>query len=371
MNPTAVLSGTEKESLGERLGALHRQLLVEVPHVDRIGCALYDRGDDLLKTFINSTRSGEALKGYEFKLSDSPALHEMSQNGNLRLLPDLPAALTPDTTHSAWVLREGYRSSFTVPMQGESGFIGFLFFDSRQRDAFSAADQRHLLLYANLITMLISAELFSIRALAGSIDVARAFCDLRDFETGAHLERMSRYARLIAREIAREKHLPDEFVEQVFLFALLHDIGKIGIPDHILLKKGPLDATERETMKSHVDRGCAIIDKMIADLALQNLPGISLLRNIIEYHHEFIDGSGYPKGAAGANIPLEARIVTIADIFDALNSPRPYKEAWPIERAMDELQGMVEDGKLDPLGVEALQLRTAEARSIRNKYAEV
>ena len=368
MDKPAELAGTEMASLSERLGALHRQLLLEVPHVDRIGCALYDRGDDLLKTFINSTRSGEALRGYEFKLSDSPALREMSHSGQLRLLPNIPAALSPGTLHSSWVLKEGYRSSFTVPMYGQGVFTGFLFFDSRHLDAFDPGDQRHLLLYANLISLLISGELLSIRALAGSVDVARAFCDLRDFETGSHLERMSRYARLVAKEIAREKGLSDEFVEHVFLFAPLHDIGKIGIPDHILLKTGQLEEAEREIMKSHVDRGCAVIDKMVADLSLQHLPDISILRNIIEFHHEYLDGSGYPKGVRGADIPLEARIVSIADIFDALTSRRPYKEAWPIEKAMDELARMADDGKLDPLGVGALQLCAAEARAIRDKY---
>lgn len=357
-------------SLGERLGALHRRLLADVPQVDRIGCALYDPGDDLLKTFVHSTRSGEALRGYEFKLSDSRSLHEMSQSGHLRLLADIPAALSPGTAHSAWVLKEGYRSSMTVPMFGHGVFSGFLFFDSRRLNAFSDTDQRHLLLYANLISLLISGELLSIRALAGSVDVARAFCDLRDFETGTHLDRMSRYARLIAKEMALAKGFTDEFVEHVFLFSPLHDIGKIGIPDHILLKPGPLEGEDREIMRTHVDRGCAVIGKMIDDLSLHHLPDIAILRNIIEFHHEYLDGSGYPKGLRGKDIPIEARIATIADIFDALTSPRPYKPAWSIEKAMEELGRMAAAGQLDSDAVAALRLRSAEARAIRRKYLD-
>lgn len=370
MDAPAELADKEMASLSERLEVLHRQLLADVPHVDRIGCALYDPGDDLLKTFIHSTRSGEALRGYEFKLSDSPALYEMSQTGHRRLLSNVPAALSPGTAHSAWVLKEGYRSSLTVPMFGHGVFSGFLFFDSRRLNAFSETDQRHLLLYANLISLLISGELLSIRALAGSVDVARAFCDLRDFETGAHLERMSRYARLIAQELARSQGLSDEFVEHVFLFAPLHDIGKIGIPDHILLKPGPLEGEEWAIMKTHVERGCAVIEKMIADLSLRHLPNVARLRNVIEFHHEYLDGSGYPKGVRGADVPLEARIATVADIFDALTSSRPYKAAWPIEKALDELGRMAAAGKLDSDAIAALRLRSAEVRAIQHRYVD-
>ena len=110
---------------------------------------------------------------------------------------------------------------------------------------------------------------------------------------------------------------------------------------------------------------------LAADLGVSRqiiVSDIAILRNIIEFHHEYLDGSGYPKGLRGADIPIEARIATIADIFDALTSRRPYKEAWPIEKAMDELARMADDGKLDALGVGALQLCAAEARAIRDKY---
>ncbi len=370
MDKPEEMAETEGASLGERLESLHRQLLREVPQVDRIGCALYDRGEDLLKTFVNSTLSGEALKGYEFRMSDSHALNDMAQSGRRRLLADIPASLSPSTAHSRWVLKEGYRSSLTVPMYGQGAFIGFLFFDSRRPDAFSPADQRQLLIYANLISLLVSFELLSIRALAGSVDMARAFCDLRDFETGAHLERMSRYSRLMAKEIAPDLSLSDEFVEHVFLFSPLHDVGKIGIPDHILLKPGKLEGEEWETMKSHVARGCAVIDKMVEDLSLHRLPNISILRNIVEFHHEYLDGSGYPKGACGEDIPLEARLTTVADIFDALTSRRPYKDAWPVEKALAELDRLATGGKLDPLAVGALRRREADVRPILEKYAE-
>ena len=360
----------ELSSLGERLVALHRQLLADVPSVDRIACALYDPNDDLLKTFIHSTLSGEALRGYEYKLSASRSLLDLARRGGRRLLTDLPAVLEPHTAHSVWLVAEGYRTSLTVPMYGQGAFTGMLFFDSRRPDAFSGAEQRHLELYAQLISLLLSGELLSIRALAGSVAVARAFCDLRDFETGAHLERMSRYARIAAKELAPDFGLTDEFVELVFLFAPLHDVGKIGIPDHILLRPGPLAGADWETMKTHVDRGSAVLDKMIADLSLRELPHVDLLRNVVAGHHEFLDGSGYPRGARCADIPLEARIVTVADIFDALTSPRPYKPAWPFDQAFAELDRMAAAGKLDAAVVDALRRRIDEVRAVRERYID-
>lgn len=361
-------AANESSSLGERLGALHRQLLADVPQVDRIGCALYDPDDDLLKTFVHSTLAGEALRGYEYKLSASRSLFDLARRGGRRLLTDIPAALEPHNAHSAWIIEEGYRTSLTIPMYGQGAFTGMLFFDSRRPDAFSGAEQRHLELYANLVSLLIAGELLTIRALAGSVDVARAFCDLRDFETGTHLERMSRYARIAAKELAPDHGLTDEFVELVFLFAPLHDVGKIGIPDHILLRPGPLAGADWETMKTHVNRGSAVLDQMIADLALRELPHVTLLRNIVAYHHEFLDGSGYPQGARGDAIPLEARIVTVADVFDALTSPRPYKPAWPFPEAFAELDRMVAAGKLDAAVVAALQRRADEVRAVRERY---
>ncbi|MGD9780641.1 MAG: HD domain-containing phosphohydrolase [Kiritimatiellia bacterium] len=370
MDRPANMAEMEGSSLGDRLGALHRQLLADVPQVDRIGCALYDPGDDLLKTFINSTLSGEALRGYEFKLSESPALHEMSQSGRLRLLANLPAALTSGTTHSVWVLQEGYRSSLTVPMYGQGIFTGFLFFDSRRLGAFSEADQRHLSLYAHLISLSISGEMLSIRALIGSIGVARAFANLRDFETGAHLQRMSRYARLVAKELAPELELTDEFVEHVFLFASLHDVGKIGIPDRILLKHDKLEGDEWEVMKTHMARGLEVVDRMLDEFSLRHLPDVSLLRNIIEFHHEYLDGSGYPKGALGAEIPLEARMSAVADVFDALTARRPYKKGWPTDRAFSELDRLAAAGKLDARCVAALRRHASDVETIRDKYLD-
>lgn len=152
--------------------------------------------------------------------------------------------------------------------------------------------------------------------------------EYRDNETGMHVIRVSNYARLIAQAYGGN----DSWVERVFNAAPMHDVGKIGIPDHILLKPGKLDDEERTLMKKHTEFGAEIIGDD-ADPLLQMSCVIAMT------HHEKFDGTGYPKGLAGKEIPLEGRIVAIADVFDALTSERVYKKAWSVEEAIKFIDG--------------------------------
>ncbi|MFW9616572.1 HD-GYP domain-containing protein [Aquabacterium sp.] len=364
----AIISNTG--TLSERLSALHSRLLQTIPGVDRIACTLYESKDDTLKTYINSTRQGTAIQGYEARLSQSAALFELAQKGNFRVLDDIEQAIHSNSTHSQWLREQGYRSSFTVPFYDNAQLLGFIFFDSMQAGAFTPQVQRDLVLYTSLISMLVSGELAAIRMVVESTRVARQLTEVRDFETGAHLDRMAHYARLIARKVAPTYGLDDEFTEAIFLFAPLHDIGKIGIPDRILLKPGKLDDDERRTMNAHVDKGVAIIDRIIGDNSQHRFPDSSILRNIIACHHEMLDGSGYPKALQGDDIPLEARIVAVADIFDALTSERPYKAEWPLEQAFEELHRLSGEGKLDAECVHALASQADTVKDIRARYAD-
>ena len=356
--------------LSQRLQQMHDDLLERTDVVDRIACALYDPVEDTLKTFINSTRHGKAIAGYEFKLSDSRSLYELAGTGRFRVLDDIPQVIQANNEHSRWLLDQGYRSSFTVPMYGNGALIGFIFFDSVRPAAFTPIIQRDLVLYCTLLNMTIATELSAVRAVLASAKVARDFANLRDFETGAHLERMARYSRLIAKGVAPHYGLSDEFVENVYLFAPLHDIGKIGIPDKVLLKPGRFSPEEREVMESHVEKGCAILETIIGDFDLGQMPDAGIMRNIVSYHHEFLDGSGYPKGLKGDAIPVEARIVTVADMFDALSSQRPYKNGWTTEATIAELQRMAAVGKLDPHCVQALVDHADEIDQIARNYQD-
>jgi two-component system response regulator RpfG len=152
--------------------------------------------------------------------------------------------------------------------------------------------------------------------------LARAI-EFRDYGTGLHLIRMARFAGLIAEGL----RLPDEDVRMLELAAPLHDIGKIGVPDSILLKRGKLDEQEYAVMRKHPQIGYEI---------LRNSPSrfVQMGAEVALHHHERWDGAGYPERLAGEDIPLPARIVALADVFDALISERSYKPAWPHETAV-------------------------------------
>jgi HD-GYP domain-containing protein (c-di-GMP phosphodiesterase class II) len=208
-----------------------------------------------------------------------------------------------------------------------------------------------------------------VRTLRSALHVASRLSHERDPETGAHLDRMSRYARVLAAELAADRGLPDEFVEFLFLFAPIHDIGKVAIPDRVLLKKGRLTEEEFEVMKTHVSRGLAIVDDVLAHLGMDDIPQAGLLRNVVRYHHECVDGSGYPDGLAGGAIPLEARIVAVADVFDALTSERPYKSAWSEGEAIGYLRERA-GSQFDPSCVDVLIERLDEVRAIRTRFPD-
>lgn len=358
-------------SLDRQIRAIHDRVLETAPGVERIACALYDPDDDLLKTFINSTRQGTALHGYQYRLSDSESLSLLARSHEPRLLTDLENQLDPyANTHSAYVLEQGYRSSLTVPLVHRGEFIGFVFFDSTTATTFSPPVVRELLLHASLVGLAIANEMVAVSSIVGTIQLARDFTQLRDDETGAHVDRMARYSRIMARELSTEFGYTDEDVEHMFLYAPMHDIGKIGIPDRILLKPGPLDRDEWEIMRSHTTKGASMVDSIIRDLELADVPDEAMLRAIVELHHEKLDGSGYPHGLAGDAVPPAARIITVADIFDALTSRRPYKQPWTFDEAFTELRKMVDAGTIDGRCVETLVTCREEIQGIREAYPD-
>jgi putative two-component system response regulator len=175
------------------------------------------------------------------------------------------------------------------------------------------------------------------------VDRLALAADYRDDDTGEHTQRVGRTAGLIAERLG----LPGDMVELIRHAAPMHDIGKIGIPDQILLKPGRLTAEEFEVIKSHVEIGGRILSNSASPL-LNTASVIALT------HHERWDGSGYTAQLSGKQIPVAGRIVAIADVFDALTHDRPYKEAWPIDRALAEIREQ-SGRQFDPEVVEAFE----------------
>ncbi|HEX4796096.1 MAG TPA: HD domain-containing phosphohydrolase [Humisphaera sp.] len=174
----------------------------------------------------------------------------------------------------------------------------------------------------------------------------------RDSDTGDHLERIAAYCRVLAEQLrASIPGLTDDWIHNLQLASSLHDIGKVGIPDQVLLKAGPLTPDEREIIQRHPSIGAdalgAILERDSSDELLK------MARNIAASHHERWDGRGYPAGLQGEAIPLEARVVSVADVYDALTSARVYKAALPHEDAMKIIYAG-RSSQFDPMVVNAL-----------------
>ncbi|MBZ0106834.1 MAG: HD domain-containing protein [Sulfuricella denitrificans] len=324
--------------ISEKLGLLHVFLRKKFGFIDRIAIALHEEKSDTLKTFVYSNSNNEpTLVHYESSLKDASSLQEILEKKRPRVVNDLAVFRAGSHQHTQIIEASGFGSSYTMPMYSNDNFFGFLFFNSYCKDVFTEQVLHYLDLFGHLLSLTVISEISNIRTLMASVKTANDIVHHRDFETGAHLDRMANYSRLIATHLADKYQLNDELIEHIFLFSPLHDIGKISVADSILLKPGKLDEAQYEEMKKHTTKGREIVDELLGNFGLGNMGHVDILRNIAQYHHEAVDGSGYPQGLKAHEIPVEARIVAVADVFDALTSRRPYKEAWHNQEAFDHL----------------------------------
>ncbi len=198
--------------------------------------------------------------------------------------------------------------------------------------------------------------------------------EFRDDDTGQHIIRVGKYVRIIASELGMD----DATALMMEQAAQLHDVGKIGIPDRILLKPGRFTPEEFSLMKLHAEIGRRILDpgsrgaNRLAGIeapVTNRSPLLRLAATIAESHHEKWDGSGYPRGLRGDEIPIEGRITAVADVFDALSSPRPYKDAYPIERCMEILREG-SGSHFDPQVLQAFEAREQQILEVRYTYQD-
>jgi HD-GYP domain-containing protein (c-di-GMP phosphodiesterase class II) len=347
---------TADHSLSTQIQDIHRLLAEKLPRLARIAVAIYHDGADSVHTLAHSSGADNPLPHYAASLSAVPSLRAIKESRQPRVLNDLPSDLVIDPAHPARhsrrLLDEGYRSSYTIPIYHHDTFVGFIFFNAREPGFFNDETLPILGFAARVVATSVVQEVDATRILTGTIVALGEVTRVRDPETGGHLKRMARFANLIATRIADARGLSDEFAESVFRYAPLHDVGKLATPDAVLLKPDRLLDAEWEIMREHPERGVQIVE-MILRSAATPLPHVGVLTNIIRHHHEAWDGSGYPGGLAGEAIPLEARIVTVADVFDALTNRRPYKAAWTNDAALAWMQA--EAGcRFDPACITAL-----------------
>lgn len=355
--------------LKDKMISAHRSVQSKFPFVSRIAIALYDPDTRILKTYMDSSGSDKPLAHYQTSLDNAPSLKEILTKGLPRVVNNLVTFENGTHEHTQRIGRSGYAASYTMPIFHSGEFVGFLFFNSHQADVFTENVLSVLDIYGHLIALMIVNELATLKVMNAALKTTSGITHFRDPETGSHLDRMSRYSRIIAESLTDQYDLNDAYIEHVFMFSPLHDIGKIAIPDNILLKPGPLNEEERSIMNTHARKGREMIDDIVKNFGFNSINHIDVLRNIAEFHHEAVNGSGYPTGKHHDEIPLEARIVAVADVFDALTSHRPYKEAWSNEKAFAMLKQLAGE-KLDIDCVNALIQNRQKVEEIQRQFKE-
>ena len=285
--------------LRDKLIQTHRVVQKQLPFVARIAVALYDPQTSVLKTYLHSSGEDDPLSHYYASLSEAPSLAKILREGRPRVINNM-LTFEGEHEHTRRIGRQGYAASYTMPIFNNGAFVGFIFFNSYERDIFTESVLNYLDVFGHLISLMVVNELTATRTLTAAVKTTSHFTHVRDVETGSHVDRMSRYARLIARELATRHELDDDYIEHVFMYSPLHDIGKIAIPDRILFKPGRLDAEEGEIMRSHARKGREILDEVLANFGLDAMQHVNILRNIAEHHHEAMNGEGYPAASRAA-----------------------------------------------------------------------
>jgi len=353
--------------INSKLNAVRLELSDSFPALNRLAIAVYHEERGILQTYVYSEETDSELYNYEARLADCTSLLKLASEGVPRIVNDMGIFDRSKHKHSEAIKNAGYKASYTMPMLVDGQLLGFIFANSYTKNVLNGELLQRLKLVTQLIESWVSLDLYRVGVLKSTIESMKMVSDKRDPETAEHQQRMANYSLLIARKLADKYQLNDVKIANMYLYSPLHDIGKIAIADNILLKADRLSSAEFAVMKTHTTAGADLITKLIALYNLADIPYISMLINIIHYHHEKLDGSGYPHGLVGDEIPVEARIIMVADIFDALTSVRPYKAAWSNEKAFAELRRLA-GNELDGACVEALCGELEQIVAIQRKY---
>ncbi len=260
-----------------------------------------------------------------------------------------------------------------LPLLGQNKQRAVMIFASNNQ----TFQEGHIEFLANIgttVTHILEKTIVVESLVSSAIEGLAKLAESRDPETGDHLLRMAHYSALIAEELGHQgpyiEHISPAYVRDVFHFAPMHDIGKVGVRDDVLLKPGLLNPDERKEIEQHPLIGGEVLRKCEAQMEAQGHQIFQTAIEIAECHHEKFNGSGYPRGLKGQEIPLSARIVTVADVFDALTSKRPYKEAWSVNQALDYMK-QESNLHFDPTIIEAMERCLPRMLEIYHQYKHV
>ncbi|KPU42667.1 cyclic di-GMP phosphodiesterase response regulator RpfG [Oxobacter pfennigii] len=280
------------------------------------------------------------LLGYKTDIENT-SLGRILDSGKERIINDLEEYLAdkPKKDYNAVLIEEGIRASITFPLKNNGRNVGIIFFSSNKKNIYKKEHVEFLRTIANSITLCLEKSIFFDDMIIGSIQALARLAEQRDSETGEHIFRMKTYSRVIAELLYEEEKYRNvinvDYINSIERLSPLHDIGKVGIRDDILLKPGKLTRDEFEIMKFHTVYGGWVLKDAEDTVKKWGRSIFKIGIEIAECHHEKWDGTGYPNGLMANEIPLSARIVAAADVFDALTSKRIYKEAYPFEESLN------------------------------------
>ena len=354
-------------SLNDQLKQVKHRLQAHAPFIDRVSFAFFEPTTKELKTYADS-ETEDALSHYHAPLSELPTLVQSIESKTARIISDLEDL--PQSKHTQALLSAGYHASYAHPCFESEEFIGFMFLNSFTPGVFDQSLPGTVYPYLNIVQFIVYSELKVVHAIAECAEATQNLSPVYHKDSIAHQERVSRYATIIANGAAQDWEIDDETCEHIALFARFHDIGKVRLNSDLICKSDSLAPHEKSEMQTHVKNGIKIIDDILESFGNPEHPSIDLLRDIMSYHHEFLDGSGYPYGLIGDQIPYSARIVAVANIFDALTTHRPYRQAWSITHALLELEKMALENKIDEVCINALRKQQDELKQIMSQYPE-
>jgi len=316
-------------------------LVKDTLNTDRIGVAFVDYKKETIIAEHGAFNYGKALLGPGFEIGfKDTRLTSILETKKPIITKNIRDELLfrPNSESLQLLDKEGIKSNMIIPLISNGTVLGFLFFSSVKENNYDERTVQLGVKISNEISNILDKTYLTKKMFSTATRTFASLVEKRDNETGNHIIRMTAYSKKIAEALTKDVdcsyRVPESFIKDIANYASIHDIGKIGIPDNILKKPGKLTEEERRVMQTHSTIGGNILKELEQSLKIFNRDFYKTAIDIANYHHERWDGRGYPEGLSGTEIPLAARIVSIADVFDALSSSRVYKDNYGFEESV-------------------------------------
>ncbi|MGF1910816.1 hypothetical protein L4C38_15365 [Vibrio kasasachensis] len=354
--------------LNQQLQQLMQRMHVYAPAIARVSYAKYNRNTDTLVTYADSEFQLWSELHHEKRLSKLNHLKRAAAMGIPRVIDDL--AYMSHCERVGFLLDKGYRSSAAIPCFQNHRFSGFVFLNAYEPDIFSNKSLLPLMPYIEMLQFSVESHSQVVKTIVDFADRLRTGSTLFSRDSYYHGRRMRAYTKVIAEYVAEHYRLDDEQVEAIASFAQIHDIGKTQLPESMMYGSKQFGSQELMSARSHIDNGIKMMDEIVSSVGNPNHPSITVLNQIMRFQYEYLDGSGHPYGFQKDEVPLAARIVAVANIFDSMTTHKSYRQACSVTSALLELEKMVLSGKIDAQCVDALRSRQNYLKKVIHKYPE-